>query len=52
MKPKLTAKIVIDILMTLAMLFIMGYQLWGGCCSRMGGCRNVFAFYRTSCTQF
>lgn len=29
MKPKLTAKIVIDILMTLAMLFLMGYQLWG-----------------------
>lgn len=29
MKPKLTAKIVIDILMTFAMLFLMGYQLWG-----------------------
>lgn len=29
MKPKLTAKIIIDILMTLALLFLMGYQLWG-----------------------
>lgn len=29
MKPKLTAKITIDILMTLALLFLMGYQLWG-----------------------
>ena len=29
MKPKLTAKIIIDILMALALLFLMGYQLWG-----------------------
>lgn len=29
MKPKLTAKIAIDILMTLALMFLMGYQLWG-----------------------
>lgn len=29
MKPKLTAKIIIDILMTLALLFLMGYQLLG-----------------------
>lgn len=29
MKPKLTAKIIIDIFMTLALLFLMGYQLWG-----------------------
>lgn len=29
MKPKLTAKIIIDILMILALLFLMGYQLWG-----------------------
>lgn len=29
MKPKFIAKIIIDILMTLALLFLMGYQLWG-----------------------
>ena len=29
MKPKFIAKIIIDIFMTLALLFLMGYQLWG-----------------------
>ena len=29
MKPKATIKIIIDILMTAALLFLMGYQLWG-----------------------
>lgn len=29
MEPKFIAKIIIDIFMTLALLFLMGYQLWG-----------------------
>ncbi len=29
MKPKAIAKIIIDALMTVALLFVMGYQLWG-----------------------
>ena len=29
MKPKAIAKIIIDVLMTAALLFLMGYQLWG-----------------------
>ncbi len=29
MKPKATIKIIIDVLMTAALLFLMGYQLWG-----------------------
>ena len=29
MKPKVILKIVLDVLMTLALLFLMGYQFWG-----------------------
>ncbi len=29
MKPKMTVKVTVDILMTLALLFLMGYQFWG-----------------------
>ena len=29
MKPKLIIKLAVDILMTLAMLFLMGYHFWG-----------------------
>ena len=29
MKPKAIIKIVVDVLMTLALLFLMGYQFWG-----------------------
>lgn len=29
MKPKITVKLTIDVLMTLALLFLMGYQFWG-----------------------
>ena len=29
MKPKVKLKITIDILMTLGLLFVSGYQLWG-----------------------
>lgn len=29
MKPKAIVKIIIDVLMTVALLFLMGYQLWG-----------------------
>ncbi len=28
-KPKAICKILIDVLMTLALLFLMGYQFWG-----------------------
>ena len=29
MKPKAVVKIAVDIMMTLALLFLMGYQFWG-----------------------
>ena len=29
MKPKAAAKLAVDILMTLGLLFLMGYQFWG-----------------------
>lgn len=29
MKPKAVFKILVDVLMTLALLFLMGYQFWG-----------------------
>ena len=29
MKPKAIIKLAVDIFMTLALLFLMGYQLWG-----------------------
>ena len=29
MKPKAKVKIAVDVLMTLGMLFLMGYQFWG-----------------------
>ena len=29
MRPKAVIKIAVDILMTLALLFLMGYQFWG-----------------------
>ena len=29
MKPKAILKIAVDVLMTLALLFLMGYQFWG-----------------------
>ena len=29
MKPTAITKIIVDVLMTLVLLFLMGYQLWG-----------------------
>lgn len=37
MKPKAILKIVIDILMTLALLFLMGYQFWGDAAHEWAG---------------
>ena len=43
MKPKMIVKLGADILMTVALLFLMGYQFWGRGGSRMGRHRNVRA---------
>ncbi len=37
MKPKAIVKITVDILMTLALLFLMGYQLWGEVAHEIAG---------------
>lgn len=37
MKPKAIIKIIIDILMTFALLFLMGYQLWGDAAHEIAG---------------
>ena len=44
MKPKFIAKIIIDILMTLALLFLMGYQLWGDAAHEWVGARMFLLF--------
>ena len=37
MKPKAVAKVVLDVLMTLALLFLMGYQFWGDAAHEWAG---------------
>ena len=37
MKPKAVCKIIIDVLMTLALLFLMGYQFWGDAAHEWAG---------------
>ena len=44
MKPKFIAKIIIDILMTLALLFLMGYQLWGDVAHEWAGAGMFLLF--------
>lgn len=44
MKPKITAKIIIDILMSLALLFLMGYQLWGDVAHEWAGAGMFLLF--------
>lgn len=44
MKPKATIKIIIDILMTAALLFLMGYQLWGDTAHEIIGAVLFFLF--------
>ena len=42
-KPKAICKICIDILMTLALLFLMGYQFWGDAAHEWAGAGMSFA---------
>ena len=42
-KPKAICKILIDILMTLALLFLMGYQFWGDVAHEWAGAGMSFA---------
>ena len=44
MKPKAIFKIVIDILMTLLLLFLMGYQFWGDAAHEWAGA-GMFALF-------
>lgn len=44
MKPKVTIKIVVDILMTLALLFLMGYQFWGDAAHEWAGAGMFLLF--------
>lgn len=44
MKPKAVCKILIDILMTLALLFLMGYQFWGDVAHEWAGAGMFLLF--------
>lgn len=44
MKPKAIMKIIIDILMTFALLFLMGYQLWGDAAHEVAGASLFLLF--------
>lgn len=44
MKPKAICKIIIDILMTCALLFLMGYQFWGDVAHEWVGAGMFLAF--------
>ena len=44
MKPKAAAKIAVDILMTLGLLFLMGYQFWGDAAHEWAGA-GMFALF-------
>ncbi len=44
MKPKAILKIVVDILMTLALLFLMGYQFWGDVAHEWAGAGMFLLF--------
>lgn len=44
MKPKAICKILIDILMTLALLFLMGYQFWGDVAHEWAGAGMFLLF--------
>ena len=37
MKPKAAVKMIVDILMTAALLFLMGYQFWGDAAHEWAG---------------
>ena len=49
MKKKRAVKTGVDILMTLCLLFMMGYQFWDG--ARVGGRRDVSPFYCAPCPE-
>lgn len=44
MKPTAIAKIIVDVLMTLALLFLMGYQLWGETAHEWAGVGMLILF--------
>lgn len=44
MRPKVICKIIIDILMTLALLFLMGYQFWGDAAHEWAGAGMFLLF--------
>lgn len=44
MKPKAAAKIAVDILMTLGLLFLMGYQFWGDVAHEWAGAGMFLLF--------
>ena len=44
MKPKAVCKIIIDVLMTLALLFLMGYQFWGDAAHEWAGAGMFLLF--------
>lgn len=45
MKPKLIIKLAVDVLMTLAMLFLMGYHFWGEILHEWVGAGMFLLFY-------
>lgn len=44
MKPKAIIKLAVDIFMTLALLFLMGYQLWGDAAHEWAGAIMLILF--------
>ena len=44
MKPTAIARIIVDVLMTLALLFLMGYQLWGDTAHEWAGAGMLILF--------
>lgn len=45
MKPTAIAKIIVDVLMTLTLLFLMGYQLWGEIAHEWAGVGMLILFF-------
>ena len=44
MKPTAITKIIVDVLMTLVLLFLMGYQLWGEAAHEWAGAGMLILF--------
>ena len=52
MSPKAIFKIMVDVLMTVVLLFLMGYQFWGDVAHEWGGSWYVPAVYYSSHSQW